>query len=472
MSNTYTLTLGLKTNKQNIKHILKISNMARMLYNATLSETLKRLNNIRNDKLFKETISLDKIDYKNERANNFKYLNKTYGFSKYDIEKFAIKTKNDSKFIAYHLGTHACQKVAQRAFSAVQKQSFGISKKVYFKRKGEFFSFEGKDNKTFLQYSNGYVFLGNGKKNTQTIKCIIPPKNEYINYSLNNSKVKFCRIISKNIKGKDKYYVQLIMEGIPYQKVKIGTGKLCADIGPSTIATVTNNSVELREFCSKILKTNKEKQKLQRKLDRQRRINNPFNYNDDKTIKNRKDLKKWIYSKEMIKTINKLKSIEQSLSGQRKTEHGYYANKILSKCDIFVTEKLSFKEFQKQWGKSIGRTAPSMFLKLIERKLTYQGGTYIEFSTYDTKLSSRCHCGAIKKKSLSKRRHICNCGANIQRDIYSAFLGLYVYKNNNKFEVDITKAKEDYNKIKEMEEKLIIKLKNSNKNYPKSFGII
>lgn len=471
MSN-YTLTLGLKTNKQNIKHILKISNMACMLYNATLNECLNRLERMRKDKLFKETILLDKNKFKKERQNNFKELNKKYGFSKFDIEKFAIKTKNDSKFIAYHLGTHACQKVAQRAFLAVQKKSFGLTKKVYFKNKKDFFSFEGKDNKSFLQYSNGYVFLGNGKKNTQIIKCIIPSKNKYIDYCLKNGKIKFCRIISKNIKGKDKYYIQLIMEGIPYQKVKMGQGRLCADIGPSTIATVTNNSVELREFCSKILKTNKEKQKLQRKLNRQRRINNPFNYNDDNTIKPKKDLKNWVYSKNMIKTQNKLKYIDQRISGQRKTEHGYYTNKILSKCDVFLTEKLNFKEFQKLWGKSIGKAAPSMFLGLVKKKLSYQNGIYIEFSTYDTKLSSRCHCGIVKKKSLKERRHICSCGANIQRDIYSAFLGLYVYEDNGKFIVDMDKAKKDFPNLEKMEQKLIKKLKNKKNKYPKSFGII
>jgi putative transposase len=47
----------------------------------------------------------------------------------------------------------------------------------------------------------------------------------------------------------------------------------------------------------------------------------------------------------------------------------------------------------------------------------------IEFPTGATKLSRVCHgCGAIEKKRLSQRIHRCDCGVEMQRDLYSAFL--------------------------------------------------
>jgi len=53
-------------------------------------------------------------------------------------------------------------------------------RKVQFKRKCEFVSLEGKNNKTFLTYSNGFVFIG--KK--LALKCLIDPKDQWLLHSL------------------------------------------------------------------------------------------------------------------------------------------------------------------------------------------------------------------------------------------------------------------------------------------------
>jgi hypothetical protein len=56
----------------------------------------------------------------------------------------------------------------------------------------------------------------------------------------------------------------------------------------------------------------------------------------------------------------------------------------------------------------------------------------LEFvSTYSTFLSSRCLCGARKKKkTLSERKHFCGCeyvpeGTFVDRDEFSAFLAMF-----------------------------------------------
>lgn len=53
---------------------------------------------------------------------------------------------------------------------------------------------------------------------------------------------------------------------------------------------------------------------LQRHWDRQNKINNPNNFNDDGTVK--KGRKYWYFSKEMIKTDNKIKTLYQKRSNQ------------------------------------------------------------------------------------------------------------------------------------------------------------
>ena len=56
-------------------------------------------------------------------------------------------------------------------------------------------------------------------------------------------------------------------------------------------------------------------------------------------------------------------------------------------------------------------------------------------------MSQTCLCGKIKKKKLSERQHICDCGINIQRDIFSAYLAKYVENKDNCDYLDIRNAK-------------------------------
>lgn len=433
---SFIATIRLRTNAKEEKILLMLSDCGRQLYNACLGECLKRLKFIQNTELYKETIRLYKTSEEDieKRRTNFKKLNETFGFTDYSIQSFGIKTKNDSKFIALHLGTHICQKLSTRAFKAVQKLAFKKAKKVRFKRIGEFVSLEGKNNKTFLTYSNGYVFVGK----TLSLKCLIDPKDQWMQHALKH-RIKYCRIIQKEVKGKIRFYVQLILEGLPYRKYEMGKEEIGLDIGPSTIAIVEESKAELKEFCEEVDFLDREKRRINRKLDRQRRANNPNNYQSNGVVK--KGKKKWNNSRKFIKTRSEHRELERKVKEIRKQLHGRDTNQILQLASSIQTERLSYKAFQKMFGKSIGRKAPSMFLKMLKRKVESQGGRFREFPTYSTKLSQSCHCGLIKKKSLKDRWHNCECGVMAQRDLYSAFLARYVEKNNK---LNIKKAEQGW----------------------------
>jgi hypothetical protein len=192
------------------------------------------------------------------------------------------------------------------------------------------------------------------------------------------------------------------------------------DIGPSTIAYVTDDNAVIERFCDELKDKQKEIRRLQRKLDRQRRANNPQNYNPDGTIK--KGKKTWRESTRLKITKRKLAELQRKLAVHRKSLHGNLANRILRQGKHIKTEKLSYRAFQKNYGKSVKDRAPGMFMEILHRKAENAGGFVDEFSTKDTKLSQYCHkCGKYTKKPLSQRWHTC-CNLNIQRDIYSAFL--------------------------------------------------
>ena len=67
-----------------------------------------------------------------------------------------------------------------------------------------------------------------------------------------------------------------------------------------------------------------------------------------------------------------------------------------------------------------------MFVSLLSRLAASAGGQVCELNTRRARLSQRCHCGAVQKKPLRQRWHVCACGVSAQRDLYSAFLARFV----------------------------------------------
>jgi hypothetical protein len=103
------------------------------------------------------------------------------------------------------------------------------------------------------------------------------------------------------------------------------------------------------------------------------------------------------------------------------------ANTILMHGTTIKIEALSYKAWQHQWGKSIGRGAPGMLVQMLRQKAQACGGQLIEFPTRGTRFSQYCHgCGTYKKKPLSQRIHQCECGVGpLDRDVYSSFLAYH-----------------------------------------------
>jgi hypothetical protein len=92
---------------------------------------------------------------------------------------------------------------------------------------------------------------------------------------------------SARAKGADctgqRYYAQLILEGKPFLKPKNCPGQdiLGLDLGPSTLAVVPRQGLpRLLPLAEEVHLDARKRRRLQRKLDRQRRANNPQNYDE------------------------------------------------------------------------------------------------------------------------------------------------------------------------------------------------
>jgi hypothetical protein len=217
---------------------------------------------------------------------------------------------------------------------------------------------------------------------------------------------KYARLVrrqasSRRAQGTDqqgqRYFVQVIVEGVPYQKPKNqpGSDTPGLDIGPSTLAVVPREGeAQLVEFCEELRPDNGKKRRLQRKMQRQRRANNPHNYDERGRVK----------------------------------RHGKLVNDLLRMGHHMRIEKTCFKGWQKRYGKSIALRAPGLFVVHLTRAVAKTGGSLTEVPTSQTKLSQYCHnCKRYVKKPLSQRWHTCSCGLGpVQRDLYSACLLAYL----------------------------------------------
>jgi putative transposase len=405
---------------------------ARQLYNACLDEAMKRVRLIRQSKDFNQARSLKPSNP--ERKVLFKRARERYEFSDYAIQSYGTKTRQS--WLKEHIDAHTGQKIATRAFSAAEKVLFGKAGKVRFKGKNQFDSVEGKSNVAGIRWKGDRV-----EWSGLQLKALITSNDPLILHAL-NSKVKYVRVVRRKVSGKNRFYAQLICEGKPFVKPKnkLGHGNVGLDLGPSTIAIVADDQSHLKQFASELEFDVARVRQLQRQMDRSRRANNPDNFNVNGTAK--KGRKQWNNSKTYLKTRNSKANLERKLTAHRKSLHGQLVNDILRTGDVFKLEKLSYKAFQKSFGKSVGKRAPGMFVSHLKSKAERASGKVIEIPTYNTKLSQMCQCGRAQKKTLKERVHQCECGVTAQRDLYSAFLAKHIEPGT--FVLQVSQLLEDW----------------------------
>ncbi|HEY9708387.1 MAG TPA: transposase, partial [Oculatellaceae cyanobacterium] len=429
---SFVTELALMVSPANEAVMLSRFEVARQLYNALLGETMRRVRLIRQSKNFNRARSLEPNNP--ERKILFKRARECYEFSEYALHSYSTKLRHS--WIGDHIDSNTIQKLATRAYKAAEKVLFGSSKKVRFKGKNQMDSVEGKSNKSGIRWKGDSVEWSGLK-----LEARITTNDPVVLHGL-NSKVKYVRLVRRKINGRNRFYAQLVCQGKPFIKPKnyLGRGDAGLDLGPSTIAIVSDGEAHLFSFASELEFDAAHIRRLQRKMDRSRRVNNPDNFYPNGTLK--KGKKKWNSSSSYLKVRNSKANLERKLAAHRKSLHGEMVNDILRTGDTIKLEKLSYKAFQKLYGRSVGLRAPGMFVLHLKSKAERAGGQVVEIPTYNTKLSQTCQCGRVKKKSLSERVHQCECGVVAQRDLYSALLAKYIEPDT--FVLQVSQLLEDW----------------------------
>ncbi|WP_257351001.1 hypothetical protein [Pseudalkalibacillus decolorationis] len=445
-SPSFVFTLELERDPRLFSILERELEVCRVIYNTVLGMYLKREHQYKREKAYKRCLrqlkgirqKLGSDQYNptliEERKNVSMQLNQLR--EKHQLTEYAAHqwVKSIRQHFGNQVNAAVAQKIASRAWLAFRQKLFGKATKVRFIRKGEMVSLEGKTNKTGWRYVDRHLVY----KDLSTPLCI-QPNDEYaltILSQLENQlsfsytkmekgkpitmvepyRVKYVRIVKKVIRGKNRYFADLVIGGYPPTKTKtLGKGPVGLDIGTSSLAVSSLTKAGLWNLADQVQPLSRQIRLLQRRMDRSKRSTNPENYHENGTVK--KGKKTWTYSKRYHHLRTRLRECNRKQRVVRKQSHNQLTNFLLSLGHCFYIEAMHFKALQKRkketevsektgklkrkkrFGKSIGHRAPAMFVQIIEQKVKRLGGTFTHVQTHTFKASQYCHqrCTYIKK---------------------------------------------------------------------------
>ena len=445
---SFIVTMPLICSDSDCNYLNKLMRMCNKINNTLVKHVRRQLYYINKETAFVELRDnyykeQDK-SRKKQLAQDVKYYMLAYGIDENSLQKYANYQRHKSLNDA--IGVNIVQKIASKVYKAAEKAIFKQSD-VHYKK--DIASFEGKDNKTNIIFDikNMLVKICGHKIKVKTVR-----KNDlYLQEALTH-RVKYCRIVRKHHKTKDKYFLHLILEGTPPQKYKLGKGICGLDEGTSTVAYYTKADAGFEVLAYGIEFYDNEVKRWSRINERRRRLANPDRFDEHgKPIKTDKP---WIVTKGMSYAKQRLRNAYRLKSVFVEQEHNKLVRKILTKCNCVVKEPMDYKALakrskqpatksdktiiktnrngetkvinkykrKKRFGTSIQKRSPGLFQSKLVAKAETLGGTIIDVDIKQYRASQRNHTSeTITKPSLSDRTKYID-GHIVQRDLYSAFL--------------------------------------------------
>ena len=457
-------------------HLEKSFRISNSAYNEALSVGLKRFEALKRNSEYQELlearrpaveklVALKKAKKKDKalsklvkRYNDALFeLRKAYSLTESELQKYLAQQRRKPGSPYQQFNSGEIQVIAAQAYKTLEKVLFYQIKphKVRFRSKFDLdVSFRNRVNTTGtrLEPSNKTGIAYRLYIHKASTFVDIPEKafNTYQQMSLMHSeKIKYVQIIRKTIRGKKVYYLQIVCQGFPPSKVTKGEGVVGIDPGISTVAFVSSSEVALVDLVPKNI-SQKEKllKRLDRKIERSQRVNNPECYEGNGTIKKGARFK--CPSKRQVRLRERRRKVYRSLSEERKKLQGQLVNRLVSQASMIKIEDLNVKGLQKRsrdirinpktnrpyrkkrFGKAIFRAAPSSFKTALETRASQLGIDVEVISPKDVKPSQYNHVTqTFEKKPLSTRVYdLSEQYTGVQRDLYSAFLIGHIEKGH------------------------------------------
>jgi len=414
------------------------------VYNAVLGEFIGRSRAVKADPAWEAARGLAHRNpaERQVRRAAFGSVEAAHGFTADAAQSYASSLRKS--WVREHLPAQEAQNLGARAFDAVRQWHLGRKGKPRFKStKRGLHSLAAKDGhgalrpKTDeagalvgLQWGAGFVVpiaapATTGRRGRQQRAELAE-----IEGLIAAGKVLSTRIVRTVINGRDTYRMQLVCDGRPTRRHRVGEGRVSFDLGPSQIAVAVARADGswagwVEPLADAIRLDTMRLRRAQRQLDRQHRAGSPQCFNTDGThVSGRCG---WQRSRAAQHSGVRVIELHRRLAEHRKTLHGALANRLVGHGTDIACEHLDYVSWQKNFPRSVRDRAPGLLVEMLRRKAESAGGQQLyEFNPRTTALSQTCLCGTKKKTPLSQRIHRCECGTNEDRDLFSAYLGLHV----------------------------------------------
>lgn len=356
-TSTAVLELPLQTEKWQIEELNKRLEVCRKMYNSMLTKELKKYREMIKTREWREIQKAlyeeygeqeqdkeDSGEKKKKHAKSKKCIEleksrneiiRNNGFSEYD---FYSRVADFNAWNALVSSNTAINSVAAPMWSAFERLLYKNGNMVHFKKKDGISSMAS-DNKSGIRLKQDeagryYILLSN-RRYTKKVVCLFIKSKSLNLYEreMLDARCKGVRIIRKEIKGKDVFYVQLSMQCKPVIKYNadgsvrhpLNEGQVAMALWRNQLCAVSKDKVYITELSPLQNQYEIKREDLTREMERLRRLHNPQNFNEDGTIKKgtvdelgHKQRLQWHYSNHYLELKKQKKDLERVNKEQKK----------------------------------------------------------------------------------------------------------------------------------------------------------
>lgn len=362
---------------------------------------LQELKEIR-DSLTKE----QKKEYSAKIKELYAERNQSYkdiGLTEFGI--ISIVLKNSKYYSASVPSRMATLSVSGPLWSAFERLLYKNGENVSYKR-FEFSNSIATDGKTgirLLKDEKGYYLLmSNRNAKAKEMRVRVGEPKTAFEKDMINRNIKIVRVVRRFEKSKYHYYMQLSVEGTPYLK-KNDDGSLKHEAGKDLVSlSIWRNELyavsdkEVRKFALSEGQEafELEKDRLNKKMEKLRRENNPDNFEEDGTIKKGiivdgvKQRLVWKESVQYQELKKKKRNLERVHRVNRELLHRKISYSLLEMGSSFVFTKTSFKTNKPEFDEDERLTNTEYRKKKARRKSIQESAPYDLKQKLNSKLST------------------------------------------------------------------------------------
>ena len=420
-------------------------------YNAVLAEAKRRARAVKADPAWEKARKMRKGKPRSperiRQSQAFQVIREAHGFTRAAVLSYGSSLRKS--YIREQVFAQEAQELSARAFDATWMWHLGKRGKPQPKRARDgLHSLSAKDlhgsmrpvveggKITALQWGRDtHISVSAPKTRAEEVE------RKRIEALMSRGKLLYCRVVFEQVRGRVLLYLQLVVDGPAPLRHEIGKGKVSFDLGPSWVHVVPEHAPAFHEVLAPSVEDKaKELRRELRHLDRQHRSGSPECF--DEAGRHVKGRCYWRQrSKAAEATKKKVRETYRTMAEGRDRDHGNLVNRLYALGDDLRCEGLDYRSWQKNWPHSIRNRAPGAFVERVRRRGAAASKPLYEYDPH-LALSQTCIGGERVKKPLSERRHVCEeHDLDVDRDLFSAFLGLHVEPVGTKDVLDLVEAR-------------------------------